>query len=205
MTLWFTSDEHYGHAAIIGYSNRPFADVAAMNAGLIAQHNARVQPGDKVWHLGDFALRDTLVAEILPQLHGIHHLVVGNHDRCHPSHGRWRRSVRQYERWGFHSVQERAVVLLAGLGYALLCHLPLRHSGETDETLRPKYNDHRPQLADLQTLGAAHLLHGHVHERWKRRGPMINCGVDVWGYAPVSEAELVAFVHASVDPAPHIG
>ena len=33
--LYFTSDHHFGHANIIGYCNRPFGDVEAMNRGLV--------------------------------------------------------------------------------------------------------------------------------------------------------------------------
>ena len=35
------------------------------------------------------------------------------------------------------------------------------------------------------------LLHGHVHERWRQQGRMVNVGVDVWDLAPVPE-EVIA-------------
>jgi calcineurin-like phosphoesterase family protein len=34
------------------------------------------------------------------------------------------------------------------------------------------------------------LLHGHVHEKWLHRKRMINVGVDVWNFTPVSEAQI---------------
>ncbi len=38
------------------------------------------------------------------------------------------------------------------------------------------------------------LLHGHVHERWRQRGRMINVGVDAWGCRPVNESTLAALI-----------
>lgn len=35
MKTWFTSDLHFGHANVIGYSSRPFADVEEMNEALV--------------------------------------------------------------------------------------------------------------------------------------------------------------------------
>jgi calcineurin-like phosphoesterase family protein len=63
LTTFFTSDTHFGHANIIRLSSRPFPDVVAMDTGLIANWNARVKPGDTVWHLGDFTLANAETAE----------------------------------------------------------------------------------------------------------------------------------------------
>jgi len=35
------------------------------------------------------------------------------------------------------------------------------------------------------------LLHGHVHEKWRQQGRMVNVGVDVWDFTPVAE-EVIA-------------
>ena len=55
MTIWFTSDTHFDHKNIIKYCNRPFKDIDEMNAELERRWNAVVAPGDRVFHLGDFA------------------------------------------------------------------------------------------------------------------------------------------------------
>jgi calcineurin-like phosphoesterase family protein len=83
----------------------------------------------------------------------------------------------------------------------LLCHLPLRGDTPRDDGLALKYNDARPTNAELGAASpvARILLHGHVHEKWKRRGPMVNVGVDAWQYRPVNEAELVQFVLTSAE------
>ena len=56
MTTWFTADLHFGHANIISYSSRPFADATAMNEALIERWNDSVRMEDSVWLLGDVAL-----------------------------------------------------------------------------------------------------------------------------------------------------
>jgi calcineurin-like phosphoesterase family protein len=179
MTVFFTSDEHYGHANIIRYCARPFADVSAMDEALIARHNAVVGPDDDVWHLGDFVFKGD-VAATLARLNGRHRLVAGNHDRCHPCHTRAAREVRRYLAAGFLEVHERVTIELPGIGPVLLCHLPTR-GDHADE----RYKQFRPEASD------GWLLHGHIHELWKRKERMINVGVDVWDFAPVS-AQRVA-------------
>ncbi len=80
--IWFTSDPHYGHANILKYSKRPFADPQEMDAFLIKNWNAVVRPDDYVWMLGDFAMtgkRDRL-ANYLSQLNGEKYAIFGNHD-----------------------------------------------------------------------------------------------------------------------------
>jgi calcineurin-like phosphoesterase family protein len=100
MTVFFTSDQHYGHTNIIRFCARPFADVSAMNEALIARHNAVVGPDDDVWHLGDFVFKGD-VAATLVRLNGRHRLVAGNHDRCHPCHRKAAREARRYLAAGF--------------------------------------------------------------------------------------------------------
>lgn len=79
MTIWFTSDQHFGHAGIIKYCRRPFADVDEMNEALVQRFNSVVSDRDDVYHLGDFAFSDP--ALWLARLKGRrHHLILGNHD-----------------------------------------------------------------------------------------------------------------------------
>ena len=80
--LFFTSDTHFGDPRVLRFDHRPFADLAEHDAALIRRWNAVVGPQDVIWHLGDFALGPgpARVAEILGQLHGEKHLIVGNND-----------------------------------------------------------------------------------------------------------------------------
>ena len=77
---WFTSDTHLDHANIIKYSKRPFASVDEMNEALIANINAKVKPGDRLFHLGDFAKsRVEYFREAINCKNVV--LILGNYDR----------------------------------------------------------------------------------------------------------------------------
>ena len=82
MTIYFTSDTHFGHGGALGLYRRPFPSVAAMNDRIVELWNETVRPDDDVWHLGDFAIRQkpTAVAELLARLQGHKHLLTGNND-----------------------------------------------------------------------------------------------------------------------------
>jgi calcineurin-like phosphoesterase family protein len=81
MTVWFTSDTHFGHTNIIGYSKRPFASIEEMDVTLICNWNGCVRPDDEVWHLGDLTFKaDKAAADYLNRLNGRKHLIWGNHD-----------------------------------------------------------------------------------------------------------------------------
>lgn len=79
MTIFFTSDTHFGHKRILELGKgRPFKTVESMDAALIYNWNKTVGPKDTVYHLGDFAFDDH--DPYLKQLHGSKLLLPGNHD-----------------------------------------------------------------------------------------------------------------------------
>jgi len=87
MEHWFISDTHFGHANIIKYSNRPFADVKEMNTALMEKWNSNVKPGDKVYHLGDFAFMQYQdFRRFIWGLNGDIQFVRGNHDKVIDQH-----------------------------------------------------------------------------------------------------------------------
>jgi calcineurin-like phosphoesterase family protein len=113
MTVFFTSDTHFSDHRVLNLYPRPFASVAAMDAGLIAQWNETVGSGDEVWHLGDFARTAVLAAAILPRLNGRKHLVLGNNDPPPGSGTSWL------------SVANYAELSVEGIDL-VLCHYPFR-------------------------------------------------------------------------------
>jgi calcineurin-like phosphoesterase family protein len=196
MTLWFTSDLHLGHGNIIEYSGRPFGDADTMNRALIESWNEHVDPDDDVWVLGDFALgRIEATLSLAQELHGRKRLLAGNHDRCWSGHGhRAQAWVARYADVGFEVHQGQLQLELAGTS-VLACHFPY----EGDSHDQDRYLEARP------VDNGQWLLHGHVHERWRQRGRMINVGVDAWGYRPVAAAalaELIAAGPVSLAPLP---
>lgn len=81
--IFFTSDNHYSHANIIRYANRPFKNAREMDQEMIRRWNSVVEDEDIVYHLGDVAFSSPgRLREILHQLKGSIHLIVGNHDRA---------------------------------------------------------------------------------------------------------------------------
>jgi calcineurin-like phosphoesterase family protein len=78
MTIWFTSDWHIDHAAIVSFSKRPFANVDEMNEGLVRNYQAKVKQGDKVFFLGDFGFSNP--TPWLNRLPGEKFFIMGNHD-----------------------------------------------------------------------------------------------------------------------------
>ena len=162
MTIFFTSDTHFGHGGSLGLFRRPFASVAAMDQAMIAGWNAVVGPDDDIWHLGDFAIKQpaAAVVEWLERLNGKKHLVAGNNDPP---------STRELEGW--ESVQSYLEIEADGVSL-VLCHYPFRSwrnmaTGSLD-------------------------LHGHCHGRLKPQPRQVDVGVDVWDFHPITLTEILA-------------
>jgi len=80
--VFFTSDHHFGHRGIIDFESRPFQSVEEMDPYMIERWNAVVKQEDKVFHLGDFSFWNReRTRDIVSQLNGYKHLILGNHDR----------------------------------------------------------------------------------------------------------------------------
>ena len=80
--IWIWSDQHFGHANIIKYSNRPFKDTDEMNEKMLYNHNSVVKEKDCVIWVGDVAFKSTewtnnFLHRFVP---AYRILVVGNHD-----------------------------------------------------------------------------------------------------------------------------
>jgi calcineurin-like phosphoesterase family protein len=162
MTVYFTSDQHFGHAAARGFYGRPFASTADMDDQMIAHWNSVVSPIDELWHLGDFAVRQPpeRISDLLERLHGQMYLVAGNND-----------SSAVKESSGWLSVQDYAEVNIDSVRL-VLCHYPFR-----------SWRD--------MAKGAINL-HGHSHGRLKRMPRQFDVGVDAWGFRPVTLDELLS-------------
>jgi calcineurin-like phosphoesterase family protein len=94
-TWWFVADLHFGHANVIRYSGRPYADLDDMHRQLVANWNAVVRPRDYVIILGDLAMvnrrnRDQMYA-LVAGLKGQKCLVYGNHDEYIEKHAEWQK------------------------------------------------------------------------------------------------------------------
>jgi calcineurin-like phosphoesterase family protein len=160
MALFFTADHHFGHGGARGLFRRPFASLAEMDATMVARWNEVVGPGDTVFHLGDFAVRQSAarMAELLAALAGEKHLITGNNDGPDTT-----------GLAGWASVQPYAELELDG-AFLVLCHYPLR-------------SWHRMGRGALN-------LHGHSHGRLAPLPRQVDVGVDVFDFRPVTLAEI---------------
>lgn len=203
MATYFTSDLHFGHANIIGYSGRPFAKFWEMDRWLIEAWNDTVGADDVVWVLGDMCMGQLdRTLELVGRLNGDKHLVVGNHDRPFRHGAATSDTKRAWERRyldvGFCELYHGEVRLdLESVGGVRVCHFPFRGDSQDNDrfaTIRP---------VDDGSV----LLHGHVHEKWRKRDRMVNVGVDAWGGRPVSVPELSAAIgdeSLRLDPLPWV-
>ena len=167
---YFTSDQHFGHFNIIRLSHRPFVSADEMDEAMVAKWNAKVNAADTIYVLGDLFFRSANVEPILKRLNGRKHLVLGNHDHS------WTGKVRLADY--FESVQTMKEIDVYGAP-ATLCHYP---------------------MLSYPQARRGYMIYGHIHNNtgddyWPlimRRPRMLNAGVDVNGFEPVTFEELVA-------------
>ena len=199
MTVFFTSDTHFGHANIIKFCNRPFRDIDHMDEELIRRWNATVTPDDTVYHLGDVALgsRERWGSR-LSRLNGTIYLVPGNHDRCSSvmSKNKDKRmaEAKAYQKYGFAGIlDDIEEIIMPGIGHINICHYPFR--GQNRD------KDFRQFDAQPEDVGVP-LIHGHTHSSealsFSDSGtPMVHVGVDAWDYRPVSEWEIKSLLDST--------
>ena len=182
--LWFTSDHHFGHANVIHYHDRPFADVNSMNDRMLEAWNDTVSDGDEVWVVGDVAMGDrSKTLRHMKLAKGRKTLIPGNHDLCWEKYRGWDVYVPLYLDNGFDRVvQAPLTVDLAGVS-AQVHHFPYRKADA---------------LATFDSVSlpdrGGWLIHGHVHSLWLQRQTMINVSVEPWDYAPVSADRIAQLI-----------
>lgn len=185
MTIWLTSDTHFGHQGVLAFAGRPFADIVEHDEDLVARWNAVVRPRDTVWHLGDYALGDAENARrVFERLNGRKRLVRGNHDGQFVTALPWQ------------EVRDLAEQSVDGVRL-VMCHYPmLQWRGSS-------YNGGRHVSGQPATVTSIHC-HGHVHgtprnSRLPFQDPFrVDVGVDMH-WAPVAAEAIVAGVRATMD------
>jgi calcineurin-like phosphoesterase family protein len=162
MSVYFTADNHFGHSGARSLYRRPFASVAEMDRAMIDRWNSVVKPEDEIWHLGDFAVRQSSerVEDLLGMLHGSKHLVAGNND-----------DAAVTGRNGWQSLQHYVELVINGIRL-VLCHYPFRTWRDMGK-------------------GAINL-HGHSHGRLKPQPRQYDVGVDMWDFRPVRLEQVLA-------------
>ncbi len=169
--IYYTSDLHLGHANVIRHCSRPFATADEMDEVLIRNWNTKVHRDDTVYIIGDFLFRAEKPAEeYLAELKGKKHLIIGNHDKY------WMNKT-DLKQW-FESVSPMLFVSDSSRK-ATLCHYPMMSwPGMSKGSYMIYGHIHNNTDADYWPLIAANDL-------------MLNAGVDINGFAPVSLEEMI--------------
>lgn len=168
--IYFTSDLHLGHANIIRHCNRPFSSVEEMDETLIRNWAKRVKANDTVYVLGDLMFRNQKSPEeYLSRLKGKKHLIIGNHDKD------W---IKKCKLEDFFESVNGLDYFSDGQHQMTLCHFPMMSWPRNTK---------------------AYMVFGHIHndttaEYWPlicRSQLMLNAGVDINGFMPVTFDEMV--------------
>jgi calcineurin-like phosphoesterase family protein len=174
MAILFTADTHFGDAEALSLYRRPFASVAEMDRELVTRWNEVVSDQDVVWHLGDFAVSPEpgRVDELLGELNGTKHLVIGNHDGAATTDSQGWASIQHYTELEVERVR------------LVLCHYALR-------TWRGIVLCHHTfHIWRGMSKGWVNL-HGHSHGRLKPQSRQFDVGVDAWRFRPVRLPEVI--------------
>ena len=162
--IWLTGDTHFQHKALVQFFRKQFATVEEMDETMVENWNKRVKKGDRVYHLGDFALGAASSARVIAdRLNGQIFLIRGNHDRVADHKLMADRFVWIKDYFG----------LKIGEQKIYLCHYAMRtwncmHHGSW-------------------------MLHGHSHGSLPELDHRsFDVGVDCWNFAPVSYDEVAA-------------
>ena len=181
--VWYTSDEHLEHEAILRFCNRPFKTVEECREAMLANHNELVKPGDIVYHVGDMFWRtctEAIALDYMSRLNGNHYYVRGNHEELIDRSPKLRAK--------FVWIKERAFL----------------HSNAEYGT--PKIVlDHYAGLVWAGSHNGTWQLYGHSHGELSKAIPdqataaklnSFDIGVDCWDYKPVSHEQVVARMKA---------
>lgn len=103
MNTFLISDTHFFHNNIITFKRedgsplRDFPSIKHMMEHMVECWNSIVKPGDKVYHIGDTAFKNSSSLRVFDQLHGDKVLIKGNHDILKPSaYLQYFRDIRAY-------------------------------------------------------------------------------------------------------------
>lgn len=175
--LWFTSDTHFNHSNIIKYCDRPFDNAFQMNDALVENWNAKVRPGDTVFHLGDFSLGargPKMIDELINKLNGVKYLIIGNHEKDALS--------KEYVRALWKDTLDIAEIFVP------------------DEEITYKEQHivmcHYPMIAWNGSHRGSWQLFGHVHGGLSNKGVIkhgatqLDVGVDSHEYSPISYQQV---------------
>lgn len=172
--IWFISDLHLNHQKQFIWQSRGFTNIQEHNQTILNNIKECVRDNDEFYILGDLTLGPIEeVKEILRQLPGRIHVILGNHDTD--------RRIEFYQSLGW-DVQFSTVIRWEKYRF-YLSHYPTI-TGNTDEELR----------------AATFCIYGHTHSKtaWDARLPLAyNVAPEANNNRPVSISDIVTILVTS--------
>lgn len=166
----YIADLHFNHNAVIEYDKRPFSSITQMNNAMIQLWNEAVNKDDDIYIVGDLVFKGELrPCEILQELKGHKHLIIGNHDR-------WFRDDESVMRH-FKSVNHMLFIKDEGRE-VFMCHYPMIEY--------PQYYN-----GAYMVTGHIHLAQNEAFDFIKKKERTLNCAAALTEYRPVSLNELI--------------
>jgi len=166
--VFLTSDQHFGHARIIEFCDRPYKTIDEMDTALILNWNKVVPLDGHVFVVGDFSFhKPKRTISILNRLQGTKYLVKGNHDGKSlngevKKHFTWVHDLMQIE------VADESKTSYGGDQLIVMCHFPF--------------------ISWNRSHHGSWNAHGHTHGSMPDRPHALSMdvGVDPNDYTPVS-------------------
>lgn len=170
--LFVISDTHFSHENMLKFTDDKgklvrgdrFSSVSEMDEIMIANWNSVVNPGDRVYHLGDVFFGDKeRFKSLWPRLNGRKDLIVGNHDDIKfLANGGFFRKIHMWKVMPDHNL--------------LLSHVPV-HPDNLKMHKRDVVN-----------------VHGHTHVRGSPKGPYVSVCVELRNYTPVNIEDISKWI-----------
>lgn len=194
-STFFTSDTHFGHGNVIRYTDRPWAirykgSQEYLKPSEILGCSVRDVPVER------------LRSDILVNAYEMDRVMIKNWNSVVGP----RDFIYHLGDFSFQRKPEAAAILKKLNGKKIL--VLGNHDRSADTMLQMGFDEvyedlnieldgtrlylhHEPE-PKVKWGGAAFHLCGHVHEKWRRKGPMINVGVDQWDFTPRTLNEILS-------------
>jgi calcineurin-like phosphoesterase family protein len=162
--IYITADTHLGHTNILKYDGRPFDTIDDHDNAIIRRWNSKVKPNDTVYHLGDVALTSiSRAARVVHALNGRIILIKGNHEST---------ALDLHKRDNVFEAVHSYYELKDHGDLFCLFHYPIHEWNKCHH--------------------GAYMLHGHTHgnDSYSNRYRILNVGINLHGYYPLSLDEI---------------
>ena len=166
--IWFTSDLHLGHKAILRLSNRPFFNIEEHDETIIENINKLVKNDDDLIILGDISFNQSYQTyeSIFKKLNGNIYIILGNHDN--------KQNLIRCQKEGLITSVRESQIMNIGKDTIHLTHYPLLEW----------YNFYNNGLH----------AHGHTHGKVNEYCRSIDVSIDAWEMECIEFSELKQYI-----------